>query len=783
MKQFLPAICICLIFVTACGGNDEATVDVPSNTVGDTGDTVSEVNNEEIHDDALDEPDTKPTENFEAGECFVVKIVTCGEKVSGSTQNKKPQIDTYGCGFDGEDYGPSPEATYLFAPTANTAAKITLTEDKTASQSTDIFILGESPGERCDPTNCDYGEDSLSLDVEAGKHYYITLDNYLGLAGDFTLEVDCCLPDCEGKDCGSDGCGGTCGECMEGQLCDFGGTQSCGTQTCTAVKALNCGDSLSDVALDGEGSTNSLGSSGCNSLDYSGPEMTYSFVTDKALRLTALLPKYDSLEDLDVHILKDDGNGICDAMNCEATGLNEASIITEPGTTYYIVVDGFEGNTSAFNLSLDCCIPSCEAKNCGDDGCGGTCGDCGLDGLCQENQCITPKFLNNDTCNSAINISKLPYESVGTTLGAKDDYTPPSSCISTRENGTGVDTIYSYTATQNTAIHGWLDDVPDPPECPESCTPKIFWVSEGCPNGEGKCLKGIDYFENPGPTIWLNAQKGKTYYFVVDGFNEGEAGPYVFHLAEAGCNGADVETGTQEDAEVALNAIGCVQSCIGLEDAKCSVDCIAEIGFSKSCSTCIDELVNCGLQNCFDSCSSNPTDSECAECLNEQACLSTFTQCSGLAGDFFSGKVAGKGIDGNKFTKIACPEGLAIIAETEPNDLAADAQSLKEQGAPGFCIQGGALCGNNGGDYTYDTDFFTFTPPSNGNATLGLQWESAADMDFYLTTGNEELISYEDGIATSESGDAALNAGTQYSLNVSCWSGDDGAWTLWVKWD
>ena len=32
---------------------------------------------------------------------------------------------------------------------------------------------------------------------------------------------ECCVPECEGKQCGSDGCGGSCGECGEGETCFF----------------------------------------------------------------------------------------------------------------------------------------------------------------------------------------------------------------------------------------------------------------------------------------------------------------------------------------------------------------------------------------------------------------------------------------------------------------------------------------------------------------------------------------------------------------------------------
>jgi hypothetical protein len=32
----------------------------------------------------------------------------------------------------------------------------------------------------------------------------------------------CCLPDCGGKECGFDGCGGSCGNCQNGERCEGG---------------------------------------------------------------------------------------------------------------------------------------------------------------------------------------------------------------------------------------------------------------------------------------------------------------------------------------------------------------------------------------------------------------------------------------------------------------------------------------------------------------------------------------------------------------------------------
>ena len=55
-------------------------------------------------------------------------------------------------------------------------------------------------------------------------------------------DADCfCVPDCTGKSCGTDGCGGSCGaECAEGEFCDSG-----------VCEAASCGD---DPSICGEGS-------------------------------------------------------------------------------------------------------------------------------------------------------------------------------------------------------------------------------------------------------------------------------------------------------------------------------------------------------------------------------------------------------------------------------------------------------------------------------------------------------------------------------------------------
>ena len=57
-----------------------------------------------------------------------------------------------------------------------------------------------------------------------------------------------CIPDCDGKVCGSDGCGGTCGDFDGG--CEYA-FESCNAGICENVCADHAGDQLCYERLDG----------------------------------------------------------------------------------------------------------------------------------------------------------------------------------------------------------------------------------------------------------------------------------------------------------------------------------------------------------------------------------------------------------------------------------------------------------------------------------------------------------------------------------------------------
>ena len=68
-------------------------------------------------------------------------------------------------------------------------------------------------------------EDYTSTPVEGGGCYEIEAGAWDNI----------CIPDCEGKICGSDGCGGTCGDgCEEDKTCNTEGT-ACVDYSCTAI--------------------------------------------------------------------------------------------------------------------------------------------------------------------------------------------------------------------------------------------------------------------------------------------------------------------------------------------------------------------------------------------------------------------------------------------------------------------------------------------------------------------------------------------------------------------
>ena len=144
---------------------------------------------------------------------------------------------------------------------------------------------------------------------------------------------DVCTPACDGKECGDDGCAGTCGTCGDDSVCVEGQCE-CEFETCN---------------------------SGCC------PEGKVCWFGG------CCLPSCDGKE------CGDDGCGGETACGICAVG-----------------------QTCWFH---ECCTPDCEGKVCGVDGCGGLCGECAGLEVCADGLCCLPdcdgKECGSDGCGAS----------------------------------------------------------------------------------------------------------------------------------------------------------------------------------------------------------------------------------------------------------------------------------------------------------------------------------------------------------------------------------------------
>ena len=162
-----------------------------------------------------------------------------------------------------------------------------------------------------------------------------------------------CTPDCSNKECGDDGCGGSCG-------------------SCNSVPANYC--------LDASTLRNYDGTSLCKNnrcvCNYSDIHCQYGCSNGKCSNCT---PDCTNKE------CGDDGcGGICGSCNSVPADycVNASTLRDYTGTSScqsYHCVYGYRDISCQYGcLNGQCksCVPDCTNKECGDDGCGGSCGVC-----------------------------------------------------------------------------------------------------------------------------------------------------------------------------------------------------------------------------------------------------------------------------------------------------------------------------------------------------------------------------------------------------------------------
>jgi hypothetical protein len=225
-----------------------------------------------------------------------------------------------------------------------------------------------------------------------------------------------CDPDCTGKSCGDDGCGGQCGTCPAGQACAQG-VFECRPETQAApgrnpLPLLAAGTPLAgDHVIQGD-TSNGLHQlvPSCNRTS-TAVESVYTFTVTEKTGLEARVSGYDTV----LHLRKQRGaDGAADCLDNTAARTvacsddssppgdygSRISLALEPGT-YYLIVDGFDSTqagpfTLKVRFAANGCVPKCDGLYCGgSDGCGGNCGVCSGDESCVKGRCLANPCIPN----------------------------------------------------------------------------------------------------------------------------------------------------------------------------------------------------------------------------------------------------------------------------------------------------------------------------------------------------------------------------------------------------
>lgn len=221
-------------------------------------------------------------------------------------------------------------------------------------------------GETCGTCSADCGQccgDAI-CDAEAGEDCATCLADCACEDSDVCNAVtrlcEGCAAQCDGRECGDDGCGGSCGGC-EGDVACVAGLCEIGCEPACADR--ECGDD------------------GCG-----GPcgECAADEICTAAGACAAPPPACgDGVcgDDEDCATCAADcgeccGNGVCGA---------DESCVSCAADCGCGPVERCEPDR---NACVEICVPQCNGRECGEDGCGGGCGDCAADAECVQGACV-----------------------------------------------------------------------------------------------------------------------------------------------------------------------------------------------------------------------------------------------------------------------------------------------------------------------------------------------------------------------------------------------------------
>jgi len=189
-----------------------------------------------------------------------------------------------------------------------------------------------------------------------------------------------CIPACEGRVCGDDGCGGVCGTCEGAQEACLDGACICEPD----CDGRSCGD---------DGCGGSCGT--CAGAQEACVDGACVCEPDCDGRLCGPDGCGGSCGTCDDGLVCNTAAGVCVTEctpDCDGRACGDDGCSGSCGTC--------EGAQDACVDGACVCVPDCAGRSCGDDGCGGSCGTCGGNSTCDAaGQCVcTPSCAPGQTC-------------------------------------------------------------------------------------------------------------------------------------------------------------------------------------------------------------------------------------------------------------------------------------------------------------------------------------------------------------------------------------------------
>ena len=358
----------------------------------------------------------------------------------------------------------------------------------------------------------------------SGESAYVVVDGWSNVTpqtGDYTLSVSQCTPTCENRECGGDGCNGSCGSC--------GAKQACSQGHCVDAFGLRCGQergvgNLPWSHTDDTSNWENREANTCPGVPVSGDgsnDVTYQFKAPKDATFTFAV---EAAFDAQLYVVSDCANV---AGTCLATGGTVHQVALAKDELVHIIVDGAPSGGAVANGPYtlrvsETCFPQCDGRACGADGCGGSCGACPAPAdICTgAGACLDPTSLTGNTCDAPFAVGALPFSGSGDTRAAYNHYdVPANGCAGWVRKGTGsAEQVWSFTAPAAgdyriaVAPAGW---------------DAFVYVVADCADLGGSCLAASDGQADEALRVTLAA--AQTVFVVVDGEDDvsDDAGAYA----------------------------------------------------------------------------------------------------------------------------------------------------------------------------------------------------------------------------------------------------------------